>query len=110
MPSYYPAEALADSPQPFTHAEVCQISARCNVPTEHMGVKRFHRDAGLVVYRLFAIGTRYENRTEAYRDAGNMGARIAIEGGLMPGFGQVCVLEHYLSAHPGMEHNTEWNH
>ena len=108
MTDYYPAEALADSPQPFTFAEVCRISKCCSVPTSRMGVKRFTRPDDLAVFRLFAIGARQSDRTEAYSAAGTLGADIAINGGLMPGFGRVCVLEHFTPAQPGMEHNNHW--
>lgn len=110
MTNYYPAEALADSPRSFTFAEVGRISTRCNVATDRMGVKRFTRPDRSAVFRLFAIGAGHSDRTEAYSAAGSLGVHIAINGGLMPGFGQVCVLEHFAPARPGMEHNTEWHH
>lgn len=106
--TYYPAEALAESPRPFTFEQVCQVAEQCQLPAQQVGAKRFRKGAEAYVYRLYAIEGAFEDRTQAYSAAGEMGRRIALDGGRMPGFGQVCVLESFSPASPGMERSSIW--
>lgn len=63
MTDYYLAESLADSPQPFTFAEVCQISKRYSVAIDRMGVKRSTRSDESTVFRLFVISIALKDRS-----------------------------------------------